>query len=127
MITVALTTLCWVATAYLGPQTNRKTLVDFYKHVRPFGPGWKAVRAESGITATDARGTHESVPLALVGWSTGCAVIWSALFLVGNILYGRWNYVAILGVIFVVTGVILIKVVNRLWTVKSGAHSPTTG
>ncbi len=63
MITVGLTTLCWVATAYLGPQTNRKTLLDFYRKVRPFGPGWKAVRAESGIAATDARGTHESVPL----------------------------------------------------------------
>ena len=118
MITVGLTTLCWVATAYLGPQTNRKTLLDFYRKVRPFGPGWKAVRAESGITATDARGTHESVPLALVGLSTGVATIWSALFLVGNILYRRWNYAAILGAIFVVSGIILIKVVNRLWTGK---------
>jgi hypothetical protein len=121
MITVGLTTLCWVATAYLGPQTNRKTLLDFYRKVRPFGPGWKSVRAESGIAATDARGTHESVPLALVGWSTGCAVIWSALFLVGNILYKRWDYAAILGAIFVVSGIILIIVVNRLWTAKSPA------
>ncbi len=46
------------------------------------------------------------------------ATIWSALFLVGNILYKRWNYAAILGAIFVVSGIILIKVVNRLWTGK---------
>ncbi len=121
MITIAVTTICWVATAFLGPQTDRKTLVEFYKKVRPFGPGWKSVRAEAGITEAHGRGTHESMPLALVGWSTGVATIWSALFLVGNILYGRWNYAAILAGIFVVCGLILIKVVNRLWTGKETA------
>ncbi|MDD8026999.1 MAG: Na+:solute symporter [Acidobacteriota bacterium] len=125
MITIAVTSICWVATAYLGPQTDRKTLVAFYKKVRPFGPGWKAVRAEAGITETDGRGTHESMPLALVGWSTGVATIWSALFLVGNILYARWNYVAILGAVFVVCGLILIKVVNRLWTGKETVATPS--
>jgi SSS family solute:Na+ symporter len=120
MITVAVTTICWVATAYLGPRTNRKTLIDFYQKVRPFGPGWKPVRTEAGITAADGRGVHESVPLALVGWSTGVAVIWSALFLVGNILYGRWNYAAVLFGIFAVSGLILIWVVNRLWTSPVG-------
>jgi len=115
LITIGVTTLCWVATAFLGPGTDRKTLVEFYKKVRPFGPGWKSVRAEAGITEDEARGTHESFPLALVGWSMGVATIWSALFLVGNILYGRWAYAAVLGGVFVVCGLILIRVVNRLW------------
>ncbi len=123
MITIAVTTLCWVATAYLGPQTDRRTLVEFYKKVRPFGPGWKAVRAEAGIAPTDGRGTHESMPLALLGWSTGVATIWSALFLVGNILYGRWTYAALLGGVFVVCGLILIKVVNLLWEGKRAEPS----
>lgn len=121
MITIAVTTVCWVATAFLGPQTDRRTLVEFYKKVRPFGPGWKAVRAEAGITEASARGTHESMPLALVGWSTGVATIWSALFTVGNLLYGRWRYAALLGGIFLISGFILIKVVNRLWEAKKVA------
>ena len=127
MITVAVTTVCWVATAFLGPRTDKKTLLDFYKKVRPFGPGWKAVRAEAGLAAGGGRGTHESIPLALVGWSTGCAVIWSALFLVGNILYGRWNYAAILGVVFVACGLVLIRVVNRLWTSKAETAAAAAG
>jgi Na+/proline symporter len=127
MITVAVTTVCWVATAFLGPRTDKKTLLDFYKKVRPFGPGWKAVRAEAGPAAGGGRGTHESIPLALVGWSTGCAVIWSALFLVGNILYGRWNYAAILGVVFVACGLVLIRVVNRLWTSKAETAAAAAG
>ena len=38
--TVAVTTVVWVATAYLAPQTDRATLLSFYKLVRPAGPGW---------------------------------------------------------------------------------------
>jgi hypothetical protein len=34
---------------------------------------------------------------------------------VGNVLYGRWKYAAILFAIFLVSGTILIRVVNRLW------------
>ncbi len=121
MITIAVTTICWVATAFLGPQTDRKTLVEFYKKVRPFGPGWKPVRAEAGLDGGTEKGTHESIPLALLGWSTGVATIWSALFLVGNILYGRWLYAGILAAVFVGCGLVLIRVVNRLWTSKKGA------
>jgi hypothetical protein len=54
-------------------------------------------------------------------------VIWSALFLVGNILYGRWNYAAILGVVFVACGLVLIRVVNRLWTSKAETAAAAAG
>ena len=47
---------------------------------------------------------------------SGVAVIWSALFLVGNILYGRWVYAGVLFAVFVASGLVLIKVVNRLWS-----------
>jgi SSS family solute:Na+ symporter len=65
------------------------------------------------------------MPLALVGWSTGVATIWSSLFLVGNLLYGRWRYAALLGGIFLISGFILIKVVNRLWEAKKVAPETT--
>jgi hypothetical protein len=42
-------------------------------------------------------------------------MIWSALFAVGNFLYGRMDYAFALLGIFIVTGAILIRVVNRLW------------
>jgi Na+/proline symporter len=40
LITIAVTTVLWVATAYLGPRTNDEALVNFYHKVRPGGPGW---------------------------------------------------------------------------------------
>ena len=115
LITIAVTTFCWVLTAYLGPQTDRKTLIEFYRKVRPFGPGWAWVRKEAGITDAEARGSHENIPLALLGWVAGCTVIWSSLFTVGNYLYGRLNYAAMLFGVFVVSGLALLYVINKLW------------
>jgi 1,4-dihydroxy-2-naphthoate octaprenyltransferase len=57
----------------------------------------------------------QNFPLALLGWSTGCIMIWSALFTVGNFLYGRMGYTLGLLAVFVVSGAILIQVVRRLW------------
>ena len=54
-------------------------------------------------------------PRALLGWFSGCIMIWSALFTVGNFLYGRTNYALALLVIFVVSGTVLLRIVQRLW------------
>jgi hypothetical protein len=61
----------------------------------------------------DAHGAD--IPLALAGWSAGVAMIWSALFLVGNLLYGRMGYVAALAGVLVVSAAVVVRVVNRLW------------
>jgi Na+/proline symporter len=115
LLTIAVTTVCWLLTAFLGPKTERKTLIDFYKKVRPFGPGWKSIREEAGITETEAKATHENIPLALIGWVSGTTVIWSALFTVGNFLYGRTNYALMLLGITIISGLVLLRVINRLW------------
>ncbi len=116
LITIAITTVCWLLMAFLGPQTDRRTLIDFYKRVRPFGPGWSGVRKEAGVSKAEAKMTHESFPLSLLGWVAGCAMIWSALFTVGNFLYGRTNYALFLLGIFIVSGLVLFRVVSRLWS-----------
>ncbi|MFN7994571.1 MAG: sodium:solute symporter family protein [Bryobacteraceae bacterium] len=117
LITIAVTTVCWIATAYLGPQTEMDTLVAFYKKVHPFGPGWRRVREKAGISPAEAAAwtQNENVPLSLLGWSTGCVMIWSALFTVGNFLYGRVGYTVALLAVFLVSAVILLRVINRLW------------
>jgi Na+/proline symporter len=120
LITIGFTTICWVLTAYLGPQTDRKVLVEFYKKVRPFGPGWTRIRQEAGIPAEELGTTRENIPMALLGWVAGSTVIWSALFTVGNFLYGRLNYAALLLVVFIVSGLVLLRVINRLWSSPKG-------
>ncbi|HSR17014.1 MAG TPA: sodium:solute symporter family protein [Ignavibacteriaceae bacterium] len=119
LITIAFTTVCWVLTAFLGPETDRQTLIDFYKKTRPFGPGWNKIRKEAGVSENEIKGTHENIPLALMGWVAGCSVIWSALFTVGNFLYGRMEYAWTLFGVFVAGSLVLIYTINKLWSNKS--------
>ncbi len=128
ILTVAVTTISWMLTAYLGPKTDREKLISFYKKVRPFGPGWKKIREEAGISEAEAKATHQNFPQALIGWVSGSLTIWSALFTVGNVLYGRWVYAGALFVVFVGSGLVLVRVVNRLWAKSPGdAQMPAAG
>ncbi|HEX2694790.1 MAG TPA: sodium:solute symporter family protein [Acidobacteriota bacterium] len=119
ILTIVVTTACWVLTTFLGPKTDRKALIGFYKKVRPFGPGWEPIRKEAGISKAEARRSGDNFPMALVGWAAGTATIWSALFAVGNILYGRWNYAFVLLAAFLASSAVLLWVVNRLWAPSS--------
>jgi Na+/proline symporter len=121
LVTIAFTTVSWVATAYLGPQTERAVLVDFYRKVRPVGPGWRRVREEAGLAEDAAPVTGDNIPLALLGWVAGCATIWSSLFTVGNLLYGRTGYALGCLAVFVVAGFTLVRVIGRLWQAPRAA------
>jgi Na+/proline symporter len=44
ILSVLTTSVCWIVTAYVGPETDKAVLVDFYRKVRPSGPGWEPVR-----------------------------------------------------------------------------------
>ncbi|HUI54814.1 MAG TPA: sodium:solute symporter family protein [Bryobacteraceae bacterium] len=117
LITTAVTTVLWVATAYLGPQTEESALVNFYRKVRPAGPGWQRIRVIAGVSPAEAAAdaAASNFPMSLLGWFAGCITIWSALFTVGNYLYGRMDYFWELLVVFLVSGGILVRVVNKLW------------
>ena len=118
LLTIAFTTASWITTAFVGPKTDRNVLIAFYKKARPFGPGWTAIRKEAGFEGVVSSAAGDNIPLALLGWVAGCAVVWSALFTLGNFLYGRTTYAVILLGIFVVSGLALLFVVKRLWTDK---------
>jgi Na+/proline symporter len=123
LVTIAFTTICWVTTVFVGPETDRSVLIEFYKKVRPFGPGWRKVRQEAAISEQEARATHENIPMALFGWVSGCTVIWSALFTVGNFLYGRTGYALMLLGVFILSSGALLLVISRLWSKDSVPHT----
>jgi len=119
MVQVGITTLAWLITAYVGPQTDPATLISFYRKVKPAGPGWTAIRAAAGVTEAEVA-TENRSGAAFVGWIAGCAVIWSALFAIGNFLYAsgdpsRLRMAWILTAVLVVSGYALLKVTQQLW------------
>ncbi len=110
LITVAATTVVWVAVTLLSAPTDRRTLIDFYKLVRPAGPGWNSVRAESGVGPSP-----DSLPMSLLGWVLGCTFVYAALFGAGSFLYGRTAQGTVWLVLFLLSGFGLLRLLPRMW------------
>jgi hypothetical protein len=102
--TIAVTTVLWIAVAYLSPATDNATLRTFYEKVRPAGPGWKAIREQTGLAAST-----DSLPAGLLAAALGAVAIWSALFATGSFLYSLVGRGVILAIIAFVTGAGCVK------------------
>jgi Na+/proline symporter len=115
LATVAITTLAWVAAAYLGPRTDPAVLRDFYVRIRPAGPGWRAIRAETGLGPST-----DSVPQQFLGWVLGVTMVYGALFGTGQLLYGRTGAgLAGLGVA-AGTAAGLVRLLPKIWKGADG-------
>lgn len=84
LVTVTVTTLVWLVTTWLTPPVDADRLLQFYEKVRPAGPGWRSVRARSGLPPSP-----DSPAQALGGWVLGLAAIFGILFATGAFVYGR--------------------------------------
>ncbi|MEY3852544.1 MAG: hypothetical protein RI910_1524 [Verrucomicrobiota bacterium] len=123
---VGLTTVAWLVTAYVGPQTDRATLISFCQKVKPAGPGWTDIRAEAGISDVEIA-QENRVGSAFVGWIAGCALIWGSLFAIGNFLYAsgdpqRLTMAWILTAVTFVSGYVLLKVTQQMWADSTAAE-----
>jgi solute:Na+ symporter, SSS family len=110
LLTVAATTIVWVTVTLLSKPADRSVLLSFYRFVQPPGPGWKDIRAEAGVGAS-----QDSLPLSLAGWVLGCTFVYAALFGSGSLLYGYTTQAIVWLVILVVTGIGLARILPRIW------------
>ena len=124
LCSVGFTTVCWLVTAFVSAPTSRDRLVAFYKKVHPAGPGWTLIRRAAGVSEVDAALHGDHMGLATLGWISGCATIWSSLFAIGNFLYGRMELAWMLTGVFLISGTVLLLVINHLWTNKPVQPSP---
>lgn len=115
IVGVAITTVVWIASAYLLPGTDEEKLASFYRLVRPAGPGWARVRARTGLPAST-----DSLPMALLGWVLGCAFVYAALFGAGSFLYGLRTQGLVWVAVLVVSGVGLARLLPRIWRSAEG-------
>jgi solute:Na+ symporter, SSS family len=127
LCSVGFTTVCWVITAFVSAPTEKNTLIAFFKKVHPAGPGWAHVRKESGVTDADFDLHSDHMGMATLGWVSGCIVIWSSLFTIGNFLYGRFTLAFELLALFIVSGITLLYVINHLWSRSSVAAAAASG
>ena len=111
IVTVAITTVVWVAATFLTPPTDAATLRRFYTLARPSGPGWAAVRQACGGLAPS-----DDIAAAFVGWAASCVFVYSALFGVGLVLVGKTTPAAVAAVLLLASGVVMWRSVSRLWS-----------
>jgi solute:Na+ symporter, SSS family len=85
LITVAVTTVVWVATTMLTQPESPAVLESFYERVRPGGPGWAAISTRLGYG-------REPIPggsLAWTNWIAGIVAVYASLFGAGKIIFGE--------------------------------------
>lgn len=102
LATVAVTTLAWLLAVLFGPQTDAKTLENFYRVVRPAGPGWRAVRATTGLGPSP-----DSLARAMLGWVLGILLVYAAMFGIGTAIAGRAMIAGVWGLLFVASSATL--------------------
>jgi len=114
LIGIGVTTVAWIATTFLTPPTERKTLVDFYALIKPHSMGWKPV-VEDGL----AQGAFEKADLSTGSLSReilmmvlGCFAIYGVLFLTGYIIMGNTTGLLASGALVLVAGGILFKMMR---------------
>jgi Na+/proline symporter len=93
---VLVTTTAWVAVTFITRPTDSETLLNFYRLVRPGGPGWKKFLAsleKEGKSVGDltADAGKWDLPGGLLCVFLGCVSIYSTLFSIGYWLYGNYS------------------------------------
>ena len=86
---------------------KRATLIGFYRLVRPAGPGWGPIPAKAGVGPSP-----DSISLQLLGWVLGCTFVYATLFGAGSALYGHTTQAIVCGVVWVVSGVGLVRMLT---------------
>src|SRR5947207_15315362 len=81
LITVAVTTVVWLAVTFLTRPESESTLVAFYRRTRPSRTGWGPVAAR----APDVQASSDGLA-NLLDWVAGCVLVYGALFGVGKLL-----------------------------------------
>ena len=105
LATTALTTVAWIAVTFLTKPEKEDVLVKFYRKVRPYIAGWKAV-AQLAPEVPQTRDLGRN----LLSWALGCGMVYLALFGSGKMLLGNVG----LGIVLLVLAAICAALLSRL-------------
>ena len=108
LMTVAVTTVVWLAVTFLTRPEADATLVAFYRRTRPSRAGWGPVVA----LAPDVRPSADGLA-NLIDWVAGCVLVYGVLFGVGKLLLQETAAGLVLLVVAAVAGVIIYRDLSR--------------
>ncbi len=108
LCTTGVTTIVWLAVTMLTPAEPGDTLVRFYRKVRPELLGWGPV-----ARMVPAEPVTRELGRNLVSWIVGCVLIYSTLFCIGELCFGRTGQGIVLGVVAAVCALVISKLMPR--------------
>ncbi len=115
LLGIIVTTAAWLAVTYLTPPVDERTLVGFFRAIRPGGPGWKQIEKvvlDSGESVEAPAGWN--VPTGILCMFLGCLMVWAALFGVGHLLYGRTISGSIMTAVAALAAWALVRLVPKM-------------
>ena len=119
LITVAVSTVVWIAVTFLTKPESEATLASFYNRVRPGGPGWAGVSERLGYG-------REPIPggaLAWTNWIAGIIAVYTTLFGIGKLVFGELA----LGLGLLVVAVVAFAWIARSFRDEPPVRTPATG
>ena len=108
---VVVTTVAWMAAAWLGPPTEEATLRRFCRLTRPGGPGWEQVHRRAELEGEPLPSGLGELPVGIACAALGCVAVYAALFATGSALYGRGLAAALLAALSVAAAL----AIHALW------------
>lgn len=83
LVTVAVTSVVWLAVTFLTKPEPESKLLAFYRRVRPSILGWRHIAALAPEVPASQDGWYN-----LLDWLLGCLMVYMALFGIGKLLLG---------------------------------------
>jgi Na+/proline symporter len=104
--TVGFTTVAWIAATYLTKPTDLERLEDFYTLIKPQGV-WEPVRKALRLPKPPFQ-----LGMLTICWLSAVAMCYSALFLIGKLIFQEWETVMWL------TGVLILSFIILYYSAK---------
>jgi Na+/proline symporter len=116
LIGVGVTTAAWLVVTFVTRPSDEAKLRDFVRLVKPGGPGWRRIaeRAAAAGDPIEETGRGWDVPAGILCMVAGCCAVYSALFAVGNWIYGRTTPAAALTAVALIAAACLIPLWKKL-------------
>lgn len=111
LLTVAVSTVAWLAATLLTRPERREVLTAFYRRVRPGASLWGPVAAEAPDVEPGG-----GLAFNLLDWFAGCVMVYMTLFGVGKLIFGETGLgIGLLAVAVLAGGVIYRDLSRRGW------------
>src|SRR3989449_915275 len=108
LVTVAVTTVVWLAVTFLTRPESDSTLVAFYRRTRPSRTGWGPVATLAPDVRPSAGGLGH-----LIDWGAGCGLVYGGAFGGGEVLLQETLAGLMLLVVAAFAGVIIYHDLSR--------------